>query len=328
MIILGVDGGGTKTYALALDEHGNVIGSAIGGPSGYHVIGLETAVNEIVDVSQRALHGKQADVVVMCLGDCDSPTDHQRLMEALSARQLATRLTLYNDAFAALRAGSTRSYGVAVVCGTGFNACGIARDGQTAKLYALGPLTGDWGGGSALGVAMFGAAFRADDGRGPATSLTDMLLTALNAPDLATVADRITERDYSNRDLGKLAPLVFEAAEGGDAAARAIVIRQADEIAVSALALLRRLEMTQVEVDVVLSGGVVYGQGSLLLARVTEQIQAVCPKASIRRLAVPPVIGAAFLAIDQLGLPTPDIARYQHLLIRRSPDVVEIQAAR
>lgn len=313
MIILGVDGGGTKTYALALDENGTVLGSAIGGSSGYHTIGLEAATREIEKASKSALNGQKADIAVFCLGDCDSATDHARLIEAISGLGIAAQVHIYNDAFAALRAGSSRPYGVAVICGTGFNACGIAPDGRTAKLYALGTLTGDWGGGGALGEAAFRAVYRADDGRGEPTILTSMLLKAMNKVNLSELADWITDTQFNYSFLATLAPLVFEAADQGDQVARGIIIMQADEIAISAISMLKRLDMTDTEVDIVLSGGVVHGKGALLMERTKAQICSKFPKASVHRLNIPPVVGAAFLAFDQLGLPAPDASQYQEL---------------
>src|SRR5262249_701343 len=157
MILVGVDAGGSKTNALAVDEQGNVIGYGVGGQASYHRIGLDQAVETIGDVCRQALQGQRADLVAYCLVDCDTDYDHARLAGEIGKLALSERFDCRNDAFAALRAGSTRPYGVAVICGTGFNACAIAPDGRQAKLHSLGPLTGDWGGGYSLGEAVFGA---------------------------------------------------------------------------------------------------------------------------------------------------------------------------
>jgi N-acetylglucosamine kinase-like BadF-type ATPase len=95
MIILGVDGGGTKTHALAMDENGNVLGSSVGGRSNYHTIGLGPAIHTLADVTQQALssqNGQQADIAVYCLGACDSAVDEERLTGGLSALNRAKRL--------------------------------------------------------------------------------------------------------------------------------------------------------------------------------------------------------------------------------------------
>jgi N-acetylglucosamine kinase-like BadF-type ATPase len=309
MIILGVDGGGTKTHALALDEHGSILGSGTGGRSNYHTIGLPAALEALADVTQQALsglNGQQADIAVFCLGACDSTVDEQRLTDGLSALNHAKRLICYNDSFAALRAGSTRPYGVVVICGTGFNAGGIAPDGRQARLYSLGTLTGDWGGGYSIGEAIFAAVYRADDWRGEPTILTEMLLRALNYPDLTSLAQAISEHRFTPPQIGGLAPLAFEAAEAGDSVARGIILRQANEIAIAAGAMLRRLDMTDLEVDVILAGGVTKGRGLLLLDSVRERLAADYPKAYVHTLDLPPVIGAVCLSFDAVGIPAPN----------------------
>jgi N-acetylglucosamine kinase-like BadF-type ATPase len=307
MILLGIDGGGTKTHALALDEHGNVVGSGVGGPCNYHVIGLNRALTALADATRQALGDRKADCAAICMGSCDSPKDEARLTTGVQHLDLAEQFRCYNDTFAALRAGSRHPYGVAVICGSGFNACALCPDGRSFRLYSLGPLTGDWGGGYSLGEAALGAVYRADDGRGEPTALTGPLLRALGVPDLATLADHITEGRLAHNRVASLAPLVFEITDAGDAVAQSIIKRLADEIIVSVSAMLRRGGMESIDVDVALAGGVMHGRGSLLLDTVTAQVTARYPKAHVRRVNVPPVVGAVLLAYDALHVSPPDI---------------------
>src|SRR5262249_56446057 len=93
-------------------------------------------------------------------------------MEAAAAeRGWAARVVVENDTFAVLRAGTDRGWGIAVVCGSGINCVGVAPDGRHARFPSLGAITGDWGGGYDVGLASVIAAARAEDGRGPATTL-------------------------------------------------------------------------------------------------------------------------------------------------------------
>lgn len=305
MIILGIDGGGTKTHALALDETGRLIGSGVGGCSNYHTVGLSAALACIEDAAREALQEAQAHMAIYCLAACDTPLDEGRLTQGLLAAGLSEQLLVLNDAFAALRAGTSRPYGVSVICGTGFNACGIGLDGSRAILHSLGPLTGDWGGGYSLGEAAFGAVFRADEGRAQPTILTGMLLKALNLPDLEAVAQAIINDLITPAEVGAMAHWVFEAAQQGDLPALSIVERQAEEISIGALTMLRRLKLLDRPVEIVLSGGVIRGGGELLRIPVQKRIQAACAQAQITSLDMPAVIGAALLAFDTLKLPAP-----------------------
>src|SRR5258706_13864209 len=171
MIIVGVDGGGSKTHALAVNEHGEVLGIGHAGPSGYHSLGINKAMSVVGEAIQQAIGDQQPDYAVYCLACCDSPTDEKRLIEGITRVGITPRFTIFNDAFAAFRAGTSHPYGAAVICGTGINACAIAPDGRQAKFYSLGSYTGDWGGGYSIGEAALGAIYRADDMRGEPTAL-------------------------------------------------------------------------------------------------------------------------------------------------------------
>ncbi|MEP7285050.1 MAG: BadF/BadG/BcrA/BcrD ATPase family protein [Chloroflexota bacterium] len=307
MIFLGVDGGGTKTHALAVNERGEIIGTGIAGRSNYHITSLEQAVSVIADAAQQALGTAHADHAVYCLAGCDTDIDEVRLRQAVTPFGLAKEFTFYNDSFAGLRAGSRHPYGVAVNCGTGFNACGIAPDGRRAKLRSLGPITGDWGGGHDLGQAVFAATFRAEEGRGEPTLLSQLLLTALAMPDLDTLTYELVDDKISVARIGALARLAFEAAEQGDLVARSILLHQADEIVISAMAMLRRLEMLTLEVDVILSGGVFKNSSALLIEMVIAQMAQQCPTAHVIRLEIPPVVGSLLLAFDAGGIVAPSL---------------------
>jgi N-acetylglucosamine kinase-like BadF-type ATPase len=307
MILVGIDGGGTKTHALALDEHGNVVGSGVDGPCNYHSIGLDRALAALLDVTRQALGDRKADFAAICMGSCDSAKDEARLTAGIQPLSLARQFRCYNDTFAALRAGSRHPYGVAIICGSGFNACALSPDGSSFRLYSLGALTGDWGGGYSLGEAAVGAVYRADDGRGEPTALTGPVLEALGVPNLAALADQITEDRLSHNRVAALAPLVFEVANAGDDVAQSIIKRLADEITISVAAMLRRGGMESMDVDVALAGGVMHGRGSLLLDTVTAQVTAQYPKAHVRRVNVPPVVGAVLLAYDALHVAPPDV---------------------
>lgn len=308
MIFLGVDGGGTKTRALAVDEHGKVLGTGIGKHSNYQTAGFDWAINVIADVTRQALGGMRPDKAVYCLAGCDTDLDEARLGSAIRNLSLVDDFVCYNDSFAALRAGSSQAYGVAVICGTGFNACGIAPDGRQFKLRSLGPYTGDWGGGHSLGEAVSAAVYRAEDGRGEPTLLTAMMLETLQIPDLTALAYRIIDDEFTPQQVSMLAPLVFEASERGDNVAHSILARQADEIATASLAILRRLDMLKLGVDIVLSGGVFQGNSSRLVEMATDLILRYCPEAKVRSLQIPPVIGAVLLAFDASDVPATTIA--------------------
>ena len=115
--------------------------------------------------------GAVADVARILLAGADLPVEERALHEAVAERGWSRSITVANDTFGVLRAGTDLGWGVAIVCGAGLNCVGVAPDGREARFPALGLITGDWGGGEDVGLAGLAAAARGADGRGEPTSL-------------------------------------------------------------------------------------------------------------------------------------------------------------
>ena len=107
----------------------------------------------------------------------------------------------------------------------------------------------------------------------------------------------------SDRRLEELAPLVFEVAGTGDPVARAMVDRLADELAAMAVAIARQLRVARREVDVVLTGGVFRATDEAFYHRIEAAVHRAVPAARIARLRDRPVLGAALLGLDEVGVP-------------------------
>ena len=301
--VLGVDGGGTKTHALLVDESGRAAGFGAAGGSNYQTCGLAEAGREIGAAARAALGPvDQADLAYLCLAGADLAEDYAILEPAMLALGLARRVVVKNDTMAALGAGLTRSWGIAVVCGTGLNAVGLGPDGREVAFPSLGPISGDWGGGGDLSAEVIRAVMRAWDGRGQPTALRDRVLSRLGAHSEEDLLARLRHKRIEEPTILGLVPLLFEAADEGDAVARQLVTRMGVEIAASANALIRRLGVAAEEVEVVLSGSIFKGKGPLLIETVTAAIRAQAPTARISRVRYEPVVGAALLGLEALGV--------------------------
>jgi N-acetylglucosamine kinase-like BadF-type ATPase len=298
-VFLGVDGGNSKTEALAVDGAGHFLGTSQSLGSNYQGIGLSAALDHIQQAATQALGGLRAHAAAFCLAGADMPSDFAHLEPALRGLNLADEMALYNDVIAVFRAGSDRPYGMAVVCGAGFNAGGINRDGQEFRLPSLGEVTGDRGGGGHLGVEALGSAFRAWDGRGPETCLQEMVLKVFNVPDIPALAERLVQKQIPYSQIIHLTPLVFSAAAAGDRVARGMIREQGREVGITILAILRRLDLLDTPCQTVLGGSVFYGEGSLLMNTIHKTIRPSAPLVEVKRLDTRPVVGAVLLAADR-----------------------------
>jgi hypothetical protein len=68
-----------------------------------------------------------------------------------------------------------------------------------------------------------------------------------------------------------------------------------------ASAAIRRLRMAELDVDVVLGGGIFRADDPAFFGRIEHGVLATAPRARVRVLAAPPVVGAALLGLDHLG---------------------------
>jgi len=307
--LLVADGGNSKTDLALLSGDGAVLAAVRGPGSNPDILGVDGCLAVLGDLveqgaSAAGINGRSgplADLGAFYLAGVDLPTEERRLQAAIADRRWTAGTMVANDIFAVLRAGTARSWGVATVCGAGVNCAGVAPDGRRARYHSLGRISGDWGGGLDVGYAGLAAAIRGRDGRGPATTLEQLVpaFFGLRRPGQVTEAIHFGRR--SARELTGLAPVVFAAARDGDEVAGGIVDRLADELVAMTLAVVRRLRLVRSEVDVVLGGGVLQSGDPRLLDRVHAGILAIAPRARVAPLRRPPVAGAALLALEAAG---------------------------
>ncbi|HWI65006.1 MAG TPA: BadF/BadG/BcrA/BcrD ATPase family protein, partial [Symbiobacteriaceae bacterium] len=242
---LGVDGGNSKTYALLGDETGRLVALGKGGPSNHQGrYGLSGALAAIAEAVDGALASAPAATIAhasFCLAGADYPSDYALLSSAIAERWPGLRHSVHNDSFAGLRAGTSRSWGVVSVCGTGTNQAGIGKDGRELQVGGMGYLWGDFGGGGDLGREAVRAAFLADELRGPATSLLPVVLEHFGYATTAELSYAIYTRQWDGGNVHRLAPKVFAEARKGDQVAQEILVRMGTLLGQSVCGVIRQL---------------------------------------------------------------------------------------
>ena len=118
--------------------------------------------------------------------------------------------------------------------------------------------------------------------------------------------------------IDELPPVVFAAAASDEVAA-GIVDRLAAEVVALASVALRRLELEGAPVEILLGGGLLQAGDGRLTRAIEEGLQAVDPEAVVHIATSPPIVGAALLALDELGAP----ADAQERLRRELGDVID-----
>jgi N-acetylglucosamine kinase-like BadF-type ATPase len=303
-VVLGVDGGNSKTELVAATLDGKPLSYIRGPGSNSHAVGADGCIAVVRDLVERAHLMAPADCGAFFLCGADMPSDLVELTEAVNTEQWVRRAIVDNDTFALLRTGANPDVdAVAVICGSGINCVGRAADGRVARYPSLGWETGDWGGSGMLGREVLFHAARAEDGRGEPTMLMDVVREHFGMPTIEAVGEAVHYRRFSADRLGELAPAVIEAAEHGDAVARALLERLAEEVALMARRALSDLELLGRPADVVLGGGMLRRDEGVLWEEITARLRAHAPRARPVLVAEPPVLGAALAALDAVGAP-------------------------
>jgi N-acetylglucosamine kinase-like BadF-type ATPase len=304
-VVVAVDGGGSKTdVAVVSRVDGAVLGRHRGPGCSQHDLGPERAAQVVDDCVGTALREAGVDTGRVTHAGCyltaiDLPDEQAAMTALLGGTSWGARsLTVENDLFALLRAGTDRTPAAVVVCGTGINGLAMAADGTVARLVALGRCSGDWGGGAELAQEALWCAARAEDGRGEATLLRDAVLRWSGSVSIDDVSVDVHRGRVDPAGWSHHVPEIFAIAAAGDQVARRLVERQGREIGLVAASLIERLGLRDDPVPVVLGGGIGASGDPTLLAAAVEVLAERVPMARLSIVADAPIEGAILLALD------------------------------
>ena len=269
-IFLGVDGGGTKTEFVCIDESGAVVGRHVEGTTYHLQVGLDGAVQALRDgiagvCGQARL--QPADVAFAFFGlpafGEDAVIDPQ--LEQHCGRLLGhDRFACGNDMICGWAGSLACEDGINLVCGTGSIGYG-ERQGRAARVGGWGEVFSDEASAYWIAIQGLNAFTRMSDGRLPKGPLHGIVRRSLDLRDDLDICAKVMGESGLERDgIAALAPLVAEAANAGDPAATAIHDRAALELAGMAEALRAQLGFDEDEpVPLSWSGGVLTNDASI-----------------------------------------------------------------
>ena len=275
-LLLGVDGGNTKTAAVVVDRGGAVLGAGSAGCGDIHNAGSpEPALVEIVRAATAALEAAGAApadlaAAAFSLAGADWPEDFERLRRELTARLgLFDGPEIVNDAIGGLRCGSDELVGVSVVIGTYAAVAGRSADGTIFHLGFWPEKTGAF----ALGSMALTAVWRHMLGLGPDTSLVARALErwgCADAHELLYAFTRIGGLDGS--EPGRFADAVLDEAQADDDVAVSIVETVAARMGDYARVCAERTGQLGAPFPLVLCGGVLRHPSALLREAVHARV--------------------------------------------------------
>jgi glucosamine kinase len=304
IIVVGVDGGGTKTHVRVANAQGEILAEVVGAPSAVRPGDEHQSVRAITDAVREALARVGPDTAsarVLCAGlaGVGREAEINSVRQALADEQLAEDVIVRADAEIALDDAFGESDGILLIAGTGSVAFARSPSGQRGRAGGWGPVFGDEGSGAWIGRRALSVITAAADEREPETALSGALLTAM---ELETMEGTVAwAANASSADFAALAPVVVTVADAGDLRANALLSLAAEELVLHVRALARRLFVDErAAIPVALTGGLL-APGAPLRRRVEHRLRSAVPGSHVKAEAVVPVRGAVKGALRLLG---------------------------
>jgi len=304
-VILGIDQGGTGTRAAVCDLEGRLLGfgTSYGGQHTFQ--GMDFAMGAVKEASQSALTQARVtpDEIVCIYGGLtgvDFPEEYPLVADGIRSLGLCSNVYTTNDSIIALRGGTEKPYGAVIIAGTGGNCAIRTPEGIEFVYHYYHDM--DLQGGGAIGERAVKAILRAQTFREQSTSLTRRVLEKFQVDSVDDYLRRIAHQEIPWDAFKDLCPIVFEEAYAGDEVAANILRSFGEGCAEMVTAGLKHFGMTDLDVEVVLSGSVFKGVGPILTDTLTACIHSVVPKARLVNARYEPVVGAVLLGLEKQGV--------------------------
>ena len=309
-MFLGVDGGGTKTAFALIDRQGQVLARNEQSSAYYLEVGMEGAADVLARgcAGLFAAAGISANDVTFAFFGLPAYGEDRAVQAQLDALPRAVlghgRYLCDNDMVCSWAGSLACADGISVIAGTGSMAYGRI-GGQGARAGGWGELFSDEG--SAYWIARAGLALfsRMSDGRAPRGPLHGLVRTRLALQDDLDLCQVVYGDLKGERSkVAALSRLVSEAAALGDAQATSILESAAVEVAALVDAVRGQLGVDPgTEVTVSYSGGLFGVEGPLRAPFASALATSSAGAYRLMAPRLPPVLGAAVYAAQQVGIP-------------------------
>jgi glucosamine kinase len=299
-VVIGIDGGGSLSRALLLDEGGHELARHEGGAALTDRPWSPIDIEAVEATVERAAAAARVDLPAagLCAGLAGVGREAERraVEAALRRRGMASVVRVVTDAEAAFFDAFGVGPGLLLIVGTGSMAWGRSEDGREARTGGWGALLGDDGSGYEIGLRALRASVRAADGRARETELLPRLSENLSLSEPEELIGWAA--DAGKAAIARLAPIVCELAGAGDRTSEEIMAAAIASLKAHVMSLLGKLGPWSAPPGLALVGGLVAPGGPLRDAVLAAAAECECAPLEKR---VEPVLGAAHLALRDLG---------------------------
>ena len=297
MYFAGIDGGGTKSRLMAVDENGRLYGPYIGKSTNIYSNPVSVVQSNIKSLILDFMSAQEAELDALagfCLGSAgvDLPQNVLDYEEMLRGIGLGCPLKVVNDVEIVLESEAKGQPGIVAISGTGSIVFGKDETKAAVRVGGWGYLVGDEGSGYWIGREAVRRSLCSYDGRGEETVLIPLLMEACKLKDLSEIINMIYAPDTNKSDVAAFSRLVDQAARAQDRVAGQILEEAAEDLAAAVCAARKRMQLPE-EFPVILSGGTILGS-EILYRKLVSKLETIT--GNIRRTQQEPCMGAVYLA--------------------------------
>ncbi|CUU03863.1 BadF-type ATPase [Armatimonadetes bacterium GBS] len=291
-VIVGLEGGGTKTGCAVLNEQGALLAYGQGGPANLNFVSEAQQRESFETAIESALKGISEPVLALGYTVAGTFANWEWVLKRLGNPQA---FAVEETRMAFVSTGADVAHGLAIVAGTGSVISAFVSDRLARTVGGWGALIGDEG--SAYDLARHGLqlAVRSWDGREPPSQLVNAVQAFFGISDLRELIPLLYQRGMPRHELARFATHVLETAESGDALAQQLVVERATVLARDALACARGVFEPQEPLWVALTGGM-FRQPSLFQKTFEEVFSREFPRAHYHTPLMEPAVAVARIA--------------------------------
>ncbi|MEH2260654.1 N-acetylglucosamine kinase [Nostoc sp.] len=311
--ILGIDGGGSKTVCILMNDLRQVLGRGEAGPSNYQSIGIKATLQSIQSAIHNAVEAaiitNTVNIDAICLGlaGVSRTADIEvvkGLVKELQNNKLPitwalqpANIVICNDALIALVGGIGQPVGIVVAAGTGSIVFGRNHQGHTKRVGGWGYILGDEGSAYKIAIAGMNAALKSYDGRDISTSLVEGFKQHLNLASIEDLIEVIYRREWGVKQIAALAPVIDLAAASGDEVANNVIDDVVKELVKATSTVINAIFSADSVLDVVTTGSVWRGK-SKIHQRFAASLIKKFPNIKVIFPRYEPAYGAGLLALQ------------------------------
>ena len=298
-LVLGIDGGGSKTILAVVDSGGRIVlNTRTGGINPLDNSDWRGALEAALAPMAKTLGLVAVAAALPAHGEVEAISAAQR--EVVASALSGQPQHVLNDVDAAQIGAFAGEPGILILSGTGSMAWARDTGGRSHRVGGWGDVVGDEGSSYWIGHRILGLISQSLDGRSEPTGLVDAVFDQLRlgrTDPADALEDWVSRLKHPRAEIAALARLATGLAETGDAGARSIIEAAADELA-------RHVRAIERKVGAALPwsyAGGTFG-GRMLLDAVAERIgrPPVAPR-------LPPIGGALLAAAKLAGWPIDDL---------------------